>query len=111
MKTFIRFYKEYGLTLALCFLFAAPTHSQTMLDVYLKEGLQNNIVMQQKNIVLEKALYMLKEANALFLPSVNINSSYITDYGGRYINFPIGTLLNPVYQSLNTMTKSSNLWK
>ena len=108
MKTFIRFYREFSLAVTLCFLFAAHAYSQTTLDAYLKEGLQNNIVMQQKNIVLEKALYMLKEANALFLPSVNINSSYITDYGGRYINFPLGTLLNPVYQSLNTMTKSSS---
>lgn len=108
MKTNILFFRKTGLLMMFYILQVSIVKSQSVLDDYLKEGLQNNIVLQQKNIVLEKALYLLKEANAMFLPSVNINSSYLTAYGGRYINFPVGTLLNPVYQTLNNMTKSGS---
>jgi outer membrane protein len=82
--------------------------AQSQLSQYLEEGLKNNLVLQQKDIGLDKAVWSLKEANSLFLPSLNLNASYISGQGGRYINFPVGDMLNPVYSTLNAMTKSNN---
>jgi outer membrane protein len=90
------------------FVLSLNTWAQTVLDQYIKDGLKNNIVLQQKNISLEKALFDLKEANALFLPSINLNSTYVTGKGGRYFNFPLGDLMNPVYNTLNDLTESNN---
>ncbi|PSR55084.1 TolC family protein [Adhaeribacter arboris] len=85
-----------------------PAKAQTVLDIYVKEGLQHNLVLQQKSVGIEKALLALKEANAAFLPTVAINSSYITGQGGRYFDFPLGDMLNPVYQTLNQLTDSKD---
>lgn len=90
------------------FLLLGRVEAQQVLDGYIKEGLENNIVLQQKNISLQRALNSLKEAHAQFLPSVNLNSSYLTGQGGRYFNFPLGDLMNPVYSTLNNMTETNS---
>lgn len=84
----------------------AVTSAQT-LDDYVLEGLKSNLVVQQKNIALERAMLALKEANGLFLPSINFNASYTSGKGGRYFNFPLGDLLNPVYSTLNQITQTN----
>ncbi len=97
------------LTILLGFLLLnSAVKAQTVLDGYVQEGLRQNLVLQQKSIGMEKALLALKEANAAFLPTVAVNSSYITGQGGRYFNFPLGDMLNPVYQTLNQLTDSKN---
>ncbi len=78
-------------------LMSSAVKAQSVLDNYVKEGLRQNLVLQQKSINIEKALLALKEANAAFLPTVAVNSSYITGQGGRYFNFPLGDMLNPVW--------------
>lgn len=80
---------------------------EALLQGYLQTAFNNNLVLQQKNIGMDKALLALKSANALFLPSVDATAAYQTGDGGRYINLPIGDLLNPVYSTLNQMTGSS----
>lgn len=85
----------------------AQQHEDTLLQRYIETAVQNNLVLQQKNIGLEKAILALKSANALFLPSVDATAAYQTGDGGRYINLPIGDLLNPVYNTLNQLTGSS----
>jgi len=84
------------------------TNAQNALENYLNEGLKNNIVVQEKNITLDKAIYGLKDAQRLFLPAVNFNASYTSGEGGRTIPLPIGDLLNPVYSTLNQLTHSSS---
>ncbi|MBL8002964.1 MAG: TolC family protein, partial [Flavobacteriales bacterium] len=79
--------------------FALP--AQTVLDGYIAEGLQNNIVVQQRTITLDQAMLGLKEARSLFLPSANLSGSYLSGEGGRYLSIPIGDLVNPVYSTLN----------
>jgi outer membrane protein TolC len=83
------------------------SNAQTNLDKYVEFGIKNNLVLQQKNISLDKALYSLKEANSLFFPSVNFKADYLSGEGGRSIVFPAGDLLNPVYATLNQMTMSN----
>lgn len=75
--------------------------AQAPLDGYIAQGLANNVVLQQKHIALDQAMLGLKEARSLFLPSLNLNASYISGEGGRYFDFPVGDMVNPVYRTLN----------
>lgn len=71
------------------------------LDAYIREGLENNLALKQKEVNYQKGLEVLKQARALFFPDVSLNARYTAAEGGRVIEFPVGTMLNPVYQSLN----------
>jgi outer membrane protein TolC len=80
--------------------------AQDPLEAYIAEGLQNNLVLKQKDVSLEKAMTALQIANGMFSPSVSILGNYTNGDGGRTIQFPIGDLMNPVYQTLNQLTGS-----
>lgn len=90
-----------------CLLFIGTNglKAQT-LDDYVREGLNSNLVLQQKNISLQQAQQSLKIARSFFLPSINVLADYTSGEGGRSIGIPVGDLLNPVYTSLNQMTQS-----
>lgn len=94
----------------LCILSLVITsaNGQKPLDDYIQEGLKNNLVLQQKNIALDKALLALKVANGMFSPSLTLLGNYTTGDGGRSISFPVGDLLNPVYSTLNQITGTEN---
>jgi outer membrane protein TolC len=83
-------------------------HAQQVLDTYIKEGLANNLVLQEKNASLEQSLLALKDAKSYFLPSVDFGASYTLAEGGRTIAFPVGDLLNPVYTTLNRLTATNS---
>lgn len=85
-------------------LFIQGVFGQTIVDDYVNEGLKNNVVLQQKKISYEKAVYSLRSATSLFFPSVQLDASYVSGDGGRSIDIPVGDLLNPVYQTLNQLT-------
>jgi len=92
----------------ICFgLLGAPVQAQQVLDTYLREGLANNLVLQEKNASLEQSLLVLKDAKSFFLPSMDFGASYTLAEGGRTIAFPVGDLLNPVYSTLNKLTASN----
>jgi outer membrane protein len=93
-----------GFTLSIC----PSLYSQTYLQKYIEEGLENNIVMKQKSIGLEKSLLALKEARSWFYPSAGFSGDYTLAEGGRTIPFPIGDLLNPIYSTLNQLTNSQS---
>ncbi|MEJ2904815.1 TolC family protein [Pedobacter panaciterrae] len=80
--------------------------SQSPLQGYIDEALKNNLGIQKQDFALQRSLYALKEAKGLFLPDVELNTSYLTSGGGRKIEIPIGDLLNPVYSTLNSLTGS-----
>ena len=86
---------------------ATPAQAQQVLDTYIKEGLANNLVLQDKNASLEQSLLALKDAKSFFLPSMDFGASYTLAEGGRTIAFPVGDLLNPVYSTLNKLTASN----
>jgi outer membrane protein TolC len=86
---------------------STPIQAQQVLDTYIKEGLANNLVLQDKNASLEQSLLALKDAKSFFLPSVDFGASYTLAEGGRTIAFPVGDLLNPVYSTLNKLTASN----
>ncbi|WP_300664867.1 TolC family protein [Fluviicola sp.] len=88
-------------------LFLPSAWSQEVLDAYIKQGLDSNLVLKQRSVQLDKALLALNTAKSNFLPSVNFNASYTSAEGGRYSELPVGDMLNPVYSTLNQMTGTS----
>lgn len=82
--------------------------AQQNLDEYIQYGLDNNQVLQQKNTTLEKALLSLKIAQGMFAPTVALQANYTHGQGGRTIAFPVGDLLNPVYQAIGSDTRLEN---
>ena len=87
-------------------LTSIPAFGQDVLEHYITEGLEHNVVMKQRNITLEKATYALRAAKSMYLPAITLQAGYQTADGGRNIPLPIGDLLNPVYHTLNQLTAS-----
>lgn len=77
-----------------------------VLDTYIREGLQSNQGLRQKQLDYATHLSALKEAKGLFFPDVSLNARYTVADGGRMIVFPVGDLMNPVYSTLNLLTSS-----
>ncbi|MGJ1263865.1 TolC family protein [Sphingobacterium spiritivorum] len=96
-----------ALSILLTGFVTVSSQAQEVLDAYVLEAFRNNIVLQQKDITLEKAQYALKTAKSLFLPTVAFQGAYQTADGGRNIPLPLGDLLNPIYTTLNQLTQSS----
>lgn len=89
-------------------LFTLPVFGQkSVLDEYVAIAFQQNITLQQKSIQVEKAMIALKTAQSLYQPTVAFQGGYQSGEGGRSIAFPVGDLLNPVYSTLNALTKSA----
>lgn len=83
-------------------------HTQnTILEQYIEEAIQQNLLLKQKNIPLAKGKLALKEAEKRFKPTADFSFSYTLALGGRTIDLPIGDLLNPVYSTLNKVTQSA----
>jgi outer membrane protein TolC len=85
-----------------------PLRGQAILDQYIQTGFEKNLSIHQQQFALEKSAYALKEAKTLFLPSVGLLTDYFLAGGGRTVDFPAGDLLNPVYNSLNQLTNSTD---
>lgn len=96
-----------ALSILLTGFVTVSSQAQEVLDAYVLEAFRNNIVLQQKDVTLEKAQYALKTAKSLFLPTVAFQGAYQTADGGRNIPLPLGDLLNPIYTTLNQLTQSS----
>jgi outer membrane protein len=79
---------------------------QDIIRKYIDQALENNLVLKEKKVSLEKALTALKEAKSLFLPVTSFEAQYVLSDGGRTIDIPVGSLMNPVYSTLNQLTTS-----
>lgn len=80
--------------------------AQEILKEYIQLGIENNLVLKEKNISIEHSILALKDAKSYFLPAVEFGGSYNLATGGRTIDFPVGDLLNNVYSTLNELTQS-----
>ncbi|CAM3958164.1 Outer membrane protein TolC [Pedobacter westerhofensis] len=74
------------------------------LDSYIAVAFANNQGLKQQQFDLDRSLAALKEAQAMYLPTVSVLGSYTKSSGGRTIDVPLGDLLNPVYSALNQLT-------
>jgi outer membrane protein len=84
-----------------------PANAQPIPEQYIAEALNNNLVLQEKKVALDKSLVALKEARSFFLPTTWFETQYSLAKGGRSIDLPVGDLLNPVYKTLNQLTASN----
>ncbi|MCK4662626.1 MAG: TolC family protein [Bacteroidales bacterium] len=92
----------------LIIIFASQLYAQNnVLDEYIKEGLKGNLALKQKQSSYEKSIQALKEAKGMFLPNLSLNARYSVADGGRVIEFPVGDMLNPVYNTLNQLTSTN----
>ena len=87
----------------LVFLFVNKNLSaqSVILESYVKDGFESNKIINQQGLLVKKADLAIEEANDLKKPQVNFNFTYTLAAGGRAIDFPIGDILNPVYNNLN----------
>ena len=82
-------------------LIPASIFAQSPIENYLKEALENNIALTQKNLSYEKSLAALDEAKAMFFPTLAVKARYSMSGGGRAFEIATGDLMNPVYSNLN----------
>ena len=82
--------------------------SSPILESYIQEGLKQNLGLKQERLEISKSLESIAQAKANFMPKVTFNPTYSVAAGGRRLEFPIGDLLNPVYSTLNQLTKTNN---
>ena len=94
------------LLLAMCF-FTDTLAQSDILNRYVQEGLSNSQTLKQQQFSLQKAVYALEEAKAMFKPNVSFNTTISAAQGGRKIEIPVGDLVNPVYTTLNALTNST----
>lgn len=74
-----------------------------ILDRYVEEGLRENLALKQKDISYRQSVEALAEARGMFMPSIGLEARYSRAGGGREILFPVGDLMNPVYETLNEL--------
>lgn len=78
------------------------------LNEYIKIGLKNNLELQSSKSGLEVYDARVNQAFSNFLPSIDITSRYTRAGGGRNFTFPLGDMMNPLYEALNLSTRFSN---
>jgi outer membrane protein TolC len=106
MRTTLSFCKKNTAFAGILMMGFSAQAQTNVLDAYIDSAFENNIVLQQKNISLQKAGYALQIAKGLYYPAVAFQAGYQTADGGRDIQLPLGDLLNGVYTSLNQLTQS-----
>lgn len=89
------------------FILTPVISAQRILQEYITLGLESNLALKQKESGYKASLEALKEARGMFYPSVTLNARYTVSEGGRAIYFPVGDLMNPVYETLNQLTGST----
>lgn len=94
--------KKIILLLLLGFYGSTFAQNETIND-YVRDGLQNNLELKQKNFSLQKSVAALDEARGMFFPSIGINARYSKAGGGRTFEIPVGDLVNPIYSGLNNI--------
>lgn len=96
------------LFLSLLLLAPAGLRAQSgILDGYVQHALGHNPDFERAEIAVRQQQARLDQAKGLFLPTVAFRATYTLAAGGRTIQFPIGDLLNPVYNTLNQLTESN----
>ena len=98
--------KTSSLLIPLCVLLNHSLPAQEVLKEYIQLGIENNLVLKEKDISIKHSILALKDAKSYFLPAVDFGVSYSLATGGRTIDFPVGDLLNNVYSTLNELTQS-----
>ena len=79
-----------------------------ILETYIQEGLEKNLSLQREQLLWDEQHLKVEEARGNYFPTVSFNATYLRALGGRSFEFPIGTLFNPIYSSLNELSGRSS---
>jgi outer membrane protein TolC len=74
-----------------------------VIDGYVRESLVSNLSLQSESLEVERNLASLDAVRARFFPEVALAARYSRSDGGRELDVPLGSLLNPVYATLNDL--------
>ncbi len=85
-----------------------PLQAQTVLETYVEIGLEQNLGYINKKLETQFTQSRHQEAIGDYLPSLTLNARYSRAGGGREIQFPVGDLLNPVYDQLDQISGNDN---
>ncbi|MBS0367481.1 MAG: TolC family protein [Proteobacteria bacterium] len=77
-----------------------------VIDTYVREGLKSNLSLAAETLDVEHALAGLDAARSQYAPILALDARYTRAWGGRTLDLPLGTLLNPVYGTLNELLVS-----
>jgi len=86
--------------------FTLAQNTENILSTYVEQGLNTNLIIQQRHIAIDQALLSLRRAKSHYLPMIDFNALYSDAQGGRKIELPVGDMLNPVYSMLNAFIGS-----
>lgn len=85
---------------------AQPRDVAAVASEYVAIALRDNPALRSQGLEVERAEAALDAARARFLPELSLQARYTRADGGRQIDLPIGTLLNPAYQTLNELLQA-----
>ncbi|MGQ0836453.1 MAG: TolC family protein [Gammaproteobacteria bacterium] len=74
-----------------------------VIDEYVRTGLESNLALRNQTLEVERNLAALDAARGRYSPALALDARYTRAEGGREITFPVGSLLNPVYSTLNEL--------
>ncbi|MGH8286820.1 MAG: TolC family protein, partial [Steroidobacteraceae bacterium] len=74
-----------------------------VIDEYVRAGLESNLALRNQTLEVERNLAALDAARGRYSPALALDARYTRAEGGREITFPVGSLLNPVYSTLNEL--------
>jgi len=90
------------------FLFLPQLSAQDILEQYIQEGIANNLALKQKHFNLIQSIDQVKMAWGKLFPTITLSARTTWNGGGRVMQFPVGDLLNPVHEGLNTLMGAQN---
>jgi len=85
-----------------------PLHAQSVLDDYVRTALEQNPRIREKTSLEASRTAALEHASRQGGPTLGFLTTYTLAIGGRTVDFPVGDLLNPVYNTLNELTGTNN---
>ena len=74
-----------------------------VIDEYVREAMRSNLSLQSESLEVERNIAALDGARARYLPTVALQARYTRAEGGREIDVPVGTLINPAFRTLNQL--------
>lgn len=92
-----------GLVLSPCHAAGPARDVATVAGEYVAIALEGNLALQGQQLEVERAEAALDAARARFFPELSLQARYTRADGGREFDIPVGTLLNPAFQTLNEL--------
>ena len=74
---------------------------------YVRTALHSTLALQEQEISYQRRLEALADARGAYLPSVSLEGRITRADGGRSIDVPIGAVVNPIYATLNQLTRNT----